>query len=447
MPEVKSRSKKEQTIAQRLWSTWNTWSGVDSPAQLTAGSLIALLRKNLTDILSSIWQNGYMRLAAMFTGFRLGKRMLLKFLMWIDDRFGGLAKRWMRRVTDYILDQESANPTKSEWEFVRQEGKAVAERIKDKIEELESQEVELGETIKRPMQSRFGIRGNKPEAKDAPEPEAEPLDSKPLVEKFDALREAIDLVTDANTHGELTAKTDIESQGIARLTAIWNTEDDPCKRCAKLSGQPERVWRVAAPDGPKLHPNCVLPMAEVRPFTRFCAAMRTWYEGPAVEILTSNDNYVQLTWNHNVPTPLGEVPAHKLRIGDDVFVYNDEVDHVKAEALFNEFEGEFVTTTGDPSMFHGDGSEESLVDIVSIDRLDDRDMMTVRDLLDSEVLKVARIEQVTHFQYSGMVYDFSADSLPYYSAGGIAVHNCRCWLEFYPLLQAPERVSEASRRA
>ncbi len=41
------------------------------------------------------------------------------------------------------------------------------------------------------------------------------------------------------------------------LTGTWVTERRPCKRCAAMSGKPEKVWRKIYPKGPgTVHPAC-----------------------------------------------------------------------------------------------------------------------------------------------------------------------------------------------
>lgn len=90
-----------------------------------------------------------------------------------------------------------------------------------------------------------------------------------------------------------------------------------CPICSALQG---KVYKIAEARGliPR-HPRCVLPGNLVQ--GRITAALKAFYSGEAVEILTLNGCRVSLTVNHPVLSRNGFVAAGKIKKGDYLIGY------------------------------------------------------------------------------------------------------------------------------
>jgi hypothetical protein len=94
-------------------------------------------------------------------------------------------------------------------------------------------------------------------------------------------------------------------------TAIWPNKSN--------YGRPRRNWWVAA--GAQ-HPHAILPgqsITSALPST----AMKGFYEGPVVEIITESGSVLSVTENHPILTPFGFVKAKFLHEGMDILKSTD----------------------------------------------------------------------------------------------------------------------------
>lgn len=67
-----------------------------------------------------------------------------------------------------------------------------------------------------------------------------------------------------------------------------------------------------------LHPNCLLPDTLIEFTDGIFGGLRTWYNGPVIEIFTANSGSLTVTPNHLLLTPQGFVAADFLRKGDKI---------------------------------------------------------------------------------------------------------------------------------
>jgi hypothetical protein len=270
-----------------------------------------------------------------------------------------------------------------------------------------------------------------------------------------ARRESASTVTDVVSETEINAAREVERQHGTRVTAIWRTEADPCPICESMRNQPQEVWSRRFPKGPKAHPNCSLPETVINPFAghRIIAGLRAVYRGPVIEIELSDGMSVRLTKGHPVPVGTGLLPAAKVRAGDVCLISPQEpTDGISASQLFDSMydaAGSIKCHRDVPSYaLHGDGGKvQDGVTLVAVEPLpiqwsatgDDWSALRDRVLLhrhvtDVEPMQSQTVVRVTQRPYSGYVYDFQSSGIPYYFANRIAVHNCRCHLEWREVL-------------
>jgi len=150
-----------------------------------------------------------------------------------------------------------------------------------------------------------------------------------------------------------------------------------CELCEDLHGN---VYKIGSGDRPPAHVNCLLPDVRVEaPLTE--KAMRHWYDGESIEIITAGGNSLRTTPNHPILTNRGWIAANFIEEGDYVICHqfsgqmlidNPNVKDApsKISEIFDALADSFgiERVAGAYDQFHGDGSESD-VDIISINSL------------------------------------------------------------------------------
>lgn len=129
----------------------------------------------------------------------------------------------------------------------------------------------------------------------------------------------------AKTHAGRRA---MQSGGV-QMTERVPTGRENCALCVIASTQ--RYW---ASDLQPIHPGCV-PAGSRVAARNVLAVSRRWYSGELTILTTAAGDEVSVTANHPVLTDQGWVPAHLVRVGDDLFRGSDRhgvVDGVPQEA-------------------------------------------------------------------------------------------------------------------
>lgn len=278
------------------------------------------------------------------------------------------------------------------------------------------------------------------------DPEAEPI----VVPEFgegDAERIAVTTTTEVQSKGEIDGAKDVETRVGQRLVAVWRTEPGACPKCSPYDGTIQE-WRRDFPNGPPVHPNCLLPDARVSfPFGN-TAAMRAHYKGQAVEILTRSGSIIRVTAGHLIPVaPDSSKPASAIIVGDNVHKLTQNSYEEAAEGLFeaateNE-EFLHVRSIVKPHYFHNEGV--LMQGQVHMSLLDPKQkFVNLENTLARKPINMSRfirhiatdtVTSVRSFDYEGPVYDFSGDSLAFYAVDGVIVHNCRCHLDWRLFLE------------
>lgn len=136
------------------------------------------------------------------------------------------------------------------------------------------------------------------------------------------------------------------------------------------------IWNVWAP--PAGH-RCLLPGTRVR--GNFRIGLKSFYSGPAVEIITRSGTNLSVTGNHPILTRNGWVAAKDVKCGDDLLcdrsVINSALLHVvnnqdapsKVEEIFDALAAQALGCTHtNPLDFHGDAQfGEGKVDVAGAD--------------------------------------------------------------------------------
>lgn len=165
------------------------------------------------------------------------------------------------------------------------------------------------------------------------------------------------------------------------------------------------------------------------------------------DICVGGQYFLSVTAGHPVPTTRGIVNAGELRHGDAVYIVDaDDSQEFEAAALHRAVVGDprakMISIVPSPSMLHGEGGKvQGEIEIASLYGMRcDHDaydpVESLRSVLGVSGIK-HRIVGVTSNSvrhYAGDVYDFSAQSHPFYVAGGILVSNCRCHLSWHEVL-------------
>lgn len=225
MPDVIDREKKESVLSTRIWNLWTEWTAdIADPLGLRKDSLKSAARDSVMPVLERQFSDGAKAVTNQF-GVKLDeRRSAMLFLFWFSNWESYLADSWESRVRKYSQSEQ-----KIPWEYVR--GRGVA--VKHVDGQWEPEPVALDPTDKRRV-----------------------IGAKPLFSVSDADRVSVGAVTNSNTAGEIFGWRESERLGDSRIEAYWRTDVRPCKHCRKLEGEPSRVWRSIAPNGPMLHENC-----------------------------------------------------------------------------------------------------------------------------------------------------------------------------------------------
>lgn len=304
---------------------------------------------------------------------------------------------------------------------------------------------DLYETFQR-RQVDFQQRREEAKRQAEADPEAEPV-VVPEFNEGDAERIAVTTTTEVQSKGEMDGAKDVETRVGDRLVAVWRTEAGSCPRCSPLDGTIDE-WRRLYPQGPPIHPNCVLSDAKVSfPFGN-TAAMRADYKGQAVEILTRSGSIIRVTAGHLIPVaPDSSKLASAIQVGDQLHKLAAIGYQEDAEGLFNaSTENEeflHVRAIVKPHYFHNEGI--SMRGQVNMSLLDPRQkFVNLENTLARKPLNMVRfirhiptdtVTSVRSFEYEGPVYDFSGDSLAFFAVDGVIVHNCRCHLDWRLFLE------------
>lgn len=270
MPEPANREEHEQTIASKIWDSWLGWSNTPSPQDLASGSLIESVKNSLWDTVEGIWKRGYEAVMSQFGASRVSRQEAIFFAIFFADLTDSLGSRWRSRVDQYLDDQRSDSPYRPRWEHVRGRG----QKVQTYVPGMQRRSRDTAPSI-----SGYGPTGVSDvvggvyydewydpdsgqyvwvsEHQDPSDPR-KVIGGKPLVYPSDADSEGINWTTGANTFGEMFGVRQVESQGIARVHSLWQTERDRfvCPICNPLQGKPKFYWGRNFPDGPPAHPNC-----------------------------------------------------------------------------------------------------------------------------------------------------------------------------------------------
>lgn len=176
------------------------------------------------------------------------------------------------------------------------------------------------------------------------------------------------------------------------------------------------------------------------------ATIKSQYSGPVCDLCIGGQYFLSVTPRHPIPTHNGMVAAGDLKKGDVVYVARSEMIgrytgvaeylHAAAKATH-----ETIYEEPRPGMLHGEAA--TMVDPLEIamipgtrpsPEMETNDAI-VRALKHKSIQYTPASVTFNHRRhYEGPVYDFSAQTLPFYIAGGILVSNCRCWLSWSEVL-------------
>jgi hypothetical protein len=216
--EVSQREQKEESLAAALQAVWERWSLAVDPVLMTQAALIQLLRDNCLDPLFSVWRSAHLNLLeenqSRSRDSQWSGAFMAFFLAWAKD----VSSRWEQRVRSYQSEYRSQQATgKNTFPLVGQE-----------------------------HVSTILSQGQLP-----PWPHAKEV----LLTPEDFLRESVTTVTQSHSVAEQDAAIAVQRDGPI-LIPIWRTEPLACNVCEKLEGTRPNIWRVQAPQGPPMHPNC-----------------------------------------------------------------------------------------------------------------------------------------------------------------------------------------------
>lgn len=231
MPEVMRRDEVEREIAGALMMVWQEWTNVADPSDLSIGRLQALLEQYCLQLVWQTWWRGHRQIATKYELTEDEKTLAAAFLLFWSQWVSDLISRWQARITQWQAAQDGSAPSDSRG---------------------------TNPTGQSGAQSNTQPGAQQPTAtpqQPTPKPRWRDARTEILVES-EVSRTAVSVTTDANTDGERRAVGTVNDKDGVLLVAIWRTEPGACLRCAELEGQPERVWQMVAPKGPKLHPNC-----------------------------------------------------------------------------------------------------------------------------------------------------------------------------------------------
>lgn len=404
MPELKGREKDEQELAALLLLLF---ASEDMPfwlADLRAPDWFATRLRNL-------------RLQDRLLGISIRARQTMLAELRVEvDRI--LLDRRMATLTDFYRHDLASRLAHRHAAWLRQLQEEARERERRR---------QAGEDVPEP---------------DGPKPED-------IYGDAFARREAASAITDWVSQTEFETADEIARIHGKTLEAIWQTEADPCPICAELSGKPASHWRKKFPRGPKAHPNCVLPETAIQTPFGLTASMKSHFRGEVRDLCIGGYRILSVTAQHPIETPLGPIPAGNLKSGDTVFTAQNVRDCAPCVAerihrgMLCRWDHEPLSVVPEPGDLHGEGKfitgrTEIAGKPAQPPPIDD---MSGAERFCLEMRRRSirpHVETVTFNSrrfYDGLVYDFSAQSAPYYVAAGIFVSNCRCWLTWKEVLE------------
>lgn len=189
----------------------------------------------------------------------------------------------------------------------------------------------------------------------------------------------------AINHGRLELWEQLQEEGALPLEAekeyLTAVDERVCPMCGPLDGerQPLSGQFTGGYDAPPLHPNCI-PAGSIIDDAELIASTKRWYEGDLINVQTLDRRIIPITPNHPVLTPHGFIAAKFLKKGDNIIsssfcqgtrnsvIPNGQnmpslIEQIHDTLRFSQnmtFASMPVTTM----QFHGDGFENSEVDIV-----------------------------------------------------------------------------------
>lgn len=131
------------------------------------------------------------------------------------------------------------------------------------------------------------------------------------------------------TNLQLAKTKTVAAQGTAPFYRRVLTGSENCALCVIASTQRYRRGKLAP-----IHPGCV-PAGSRVAARGVLAVSRRWYTGELTILTTAGGDEVPVTANHPVLTDRGWVPAHLVRVGDDLLRSSDRhgvIDGVPQEA-------------------------------------------------------------------------------------------------------------------
>jgi hypothetical protein len=100
--------------------------------------------------------------------------------------------------------------------------------------------------------------------------------------------------------------------------SICPDDERSCEECVEKMKESEKKPFSWDDRAPPYHPNCFLPDTYCIPPGIVINGMKSFYEGPVVELTFSNGARLAITPNHLILTPYGFAPAYLLAKGDKV---------------------------------------------------------------------------------------------------------------------------------
>ena len=168
--------------------------------------------------------------------------------------------------------------------------------------------------------------------------------------------------------------------GIEKVQWLAGPDDRMCPVCGEKNGS---IYKIGTEPSLPYHPNCLLPDTRCVTAGDIVSGLRSWYDGPVFEIVTSAGSQITVTPNHMFLTTHGFCAAQFLREGDDIIncsgferiISENPDDHqtpTRIEDIFNSLvESGSMVSTSMPSPtedLHGDARfTNGKIDIVFSD--------------------------------------------------------------------------------
>lgn len=336
--------------------------------------------------------------------------------------------------------------TKSEKRFIKEVGrkdsvlddKTIESQVDDYVDALADRMKNRLKDFKDKFRAEEKVRKASPD-------DYKPKEISPYTDA-DAAVESATSVTDLQSSTEDTAAFQFQAIEEKKIHAFWFTEPGSCDVCSPLQGKGKEFWGKKFPKGPPAHPNCVLPDTKISSLIGFDGAACAHYRGNVVKVITEDGRVLMTTENHIYPTNRGLVAACQMKPRDLLWGVSNDAEYATELAgdVFEKFRKipRAMVWNGpiDESSLHGDGrSVVGNACVISLNarvpQIDD-DQKMLEHFIENEfdMAQVLQVTDVDVLWYEGHVFDFSGVTLPYYVANGIIVHNCRCHLEWLPVL-------------